>query len=119
MPRLFLDLPNAEAVNEAIEIVNEIGLQYLRGAFNPDLVAQAIAPLDADKATDPETGMWMSKEDQFFPTAMQVDKAGNPQAAARIMADLRARDVLRLSLGQASGRPSLVAEASRRAQVRA
>lgn len=51
-----LDLPNAEAVNEAIEIVNEIGLQYLRDAFNPDLVPQSIAPLDADKATDPETG---------------------------------------------------------------
>lgn len=51
-----LDLPNAEAVNEAIEIDNEIGLQYLRDAFNPDLVPQSIAPLDADKATDPATG---------------------------------------------------------------
>jgi len=47
-----LDLPNDEAVNEAIEIINEIGLQYLRGAFNPDLVPQSIAPLDADKAID-------------------------------------------------------------------
>lgn len=47
-----LDLPNNEAINEAIEIVNEIGLQYLRGAFNPDLVPQSIVPLDADKALD-------------------------------------------------------------------
>jgi hypothetical protein len=51
-----LDLPNDEAVNEAIEIINEIGLQYLRDAFNADLVPQSIAPLDADKATDPATG---------------------------------------------------------------
>lgn len=43
-------------MNEAIEIINEIGLQYLRGAFNPDLVPQSIAPLDADKAIDEKTG---------------------------------------------------------------
>ncbi len=51
-----LDLPNDEAVNEAIEIINEIGLQYLRGAFNADLVPQSIVPLDADKAIDEKTG---------------------------------------------------------------
>jgi hypothetical protein len=51
-----LDLPNDEAVNEAIEIINEIGLQYLRGAFNADLVPQSIVPLDADKAVDEATG---------------------------------------------------------------
>lgn len=86
-----LDLPNAEAVNEAIKIVNEIGMQYLRDAFNPDLVPQAIVPLDADKAVNDKTGR-IDRKAAFDALSQWREIHGKVLTEAQIVAASHDRD---------------------------
>jgi hypothetical protein len=102
-----LDLPNAEAMNEAIKIINEIGTQYLRDAFNPDLVSQAIVPLDADKAMNDKTGR-IDRKAAFDALSQWREIHGKVLTEAHIVAASHDRDqekVLMIAI-EAAERPA-------------
>ena len=102
-----LDLPNAEAVPEALRIINDIGLQYLRDAFNPDLVAQAVVPLDFAKSTNEKTGR-IDRKAAFDALSQWRDIHGKVLTEAHIVAASYDRDrekVLMIEI-EAADRPA-------------
>ncbi len=47
-----LGLPNDEAAQAAVKIVNDIGLQYLRDSFKPQMVEEVLASVDEAQVMD-------------------------------------------------------------------
>jgi hypothetical protein len=47
-----LGLPNDEATRAAVKIVNDIGLQYLRDSFKPQMVEEVLATVDEAEVMD-------------------------------------------------------------------
>jgi hypothetical protein len=47
-----LGLPNDEAARAAVKIVNDIGLQYLRDSFKPQMVEEVLATVDEAEVMD-------------------------------------------------------------------